>query len=410
LLTHTLWFQTAFAAGSLRHGETAKRGLAPALPNASHHWTFNGASTDGVGGIVGELEGSAKYSDADTIEGGMSLHLPCCDSKVILNDAALKQAFTQHTVSLWFKAVQTGGYRYLYEEGGAVTGFAIRLNGVALEVAVIEGGGGPGNVKFASTGPVAAGKWHHAVAVYNNGEISITLDGSMTATSNTGFGELSKHRNAAAIGSGGLTDYKSDLHFVGMVDDVRIWDSTALTSIQISELYSLSAPGPSDTRPNFLLIVADDMNHDSPGFVGGVAPNVSPNLDKLASESRVFSRAHAADSVCQPSRQAMLSGKYPPNYGSVGFFPMREGTRTAVSSLHDAGYLTANFHKMAHMRPYSSFPWDMTEQNTHLEGRERYGIGRSPTLLGEATKQTIAAAKASYKPFFLVINSADTHR
>jgi len=101
---------------------------------------------------------------------------------------------------------------------------------------------------------------------------------------------------------------------------------------------------------------------------------------------------------------------YPSSYGSVGFWPMQNGTSTAVSRLHDAGYLTATFHKFWHMKPYSSFPWDLTEDNTFLEGKTKGRIGRSPTLLGEATKQTIAAAKSSNKPFFLVVNSADTHK
>lgn len=53
----------------------------------------------------------------------------------------------------------------------------------------------------------------------------------------------------------------------------------------------------------------------------------------------------------------------------------------------------------------------MTERNTDLVGRTKKGvIGRSPTLLGQATKQTVAAAKALDKPFFLVVNSADTHK
>jgi N-sulfoglucosamine sulfohydrolase len=164
-------------------------------------------------------------------------------------------------------------------------------------------------------------------------------------------------------------------------------------------------------RPNFLLIVADDLNFDSVGFMGGVAPNVTPNIDRLAAERQVFTRTYAAVSVWQPSRQAMLSGKYPPNYGSVGFNPMKEGTRTVVTNLRDANYLTASFYKLGHMQPDSSFPWNMTDDNTFIKGRiGTKAIGRAPTLLAEATRATIAAATKANQPFFLVINSADSHR
>jgi len=316
----------------------------------------------------------------------MSLHLPCCDSKLHLSDPSLRDPFVYYTVSLWFCADTLGGSRYVYEEGGVKTGFAVRLNDATLEAAVISGGGGQDNTKTApAPAPILAETWHHAVATYSNGDLSITLDTVSTASVTTGFGEIQQHNNAAAIGSGGLLDSQSALYFEGFVDDVRIFDGVALTNEQISKLYTESVPSTVDNRPNFLLFVADDMNFDSPGFMGGVAPDVSPNLDQLASESIVFSRAYSANSVCQPSRQALLSGMYPPNYGSVGFFPMAEGTPTAVTRLHTDGCLTVAYHKTHHMEPASSFPWDFTERSSPvLAGETKKRIGRSPTLWAQS--------------------------
>ena len=383
-----------------------------ALPDPTHHWTFNdGDATDSIAGIVGVTSGLATFADGVAYEGAKSLHLPCCNSQVVLDDASLKEEFTFYTVSLWFRAEAVGGRRYLYEEGGGVTGLAIRLNEMNLEAAIMEGGGGASGVQaVAAPTPIEVGAWHHAALKYDNGELSITLDGTQSASISTGFADFQSHSHAASIGGGGLVDSSSEVYFEGYVDDVRIFDDLALTSEQIGELFS--PPTPPNTRPNFLLIVGDDVNYDSAGFMGGVAPDVTPTLDALADESRVFIRSHAANSVCQPSRQAMLSGKYPPNYGSVGFFPMREGTPTAVSRLHEAGYLTAGFQKIGHMLPESSFPWDLTEDTPNLlQGKQPgFDIGRSPTFLGEATKQTISHAQAADKPFFLIINSADTHK
>ena len=47
-------------------------------------------------------------------------------------------------------------------------------------------------------------------------------------------------------------------------------------------LHACNNQNDQDTRPNVLLIVADDMIYDSHGFAGGVAPDVTPNLDQLA--------------------------------------------------------------------------------------------------------------------------------
>ena len=84
-------------------------------------------------------------------------------------------------------------------------------------------------------------------------------------------------------------------------------------------LFALSAKGFSQQlvapkkRPNVLLLVADDMNWDSPGCFGGAAPNITPNIDKLASEGIRFFNAHVNISICTPSRSVMLTGLYPLN-------------------------------------------------------------------------------------------------
>ena len=162
-------------------------------------------------------------------------------------------------------------------------------------------------------------------------------------------------------------------------------------------------------RPNFLIIVADDMNYDSPGFAGGVAPDVTPNLDRLARESMLFTKAHVAVSVCQPSRQSMLSGKYPHRYGGVGFFPMAEGTPTVSAQLGKAGYLTAGLNKLWHTLPTEAFAWDLQGDQMDL-GISGHGMGRVPEALALGVTKAIRTAKEQDKPFFIVVNSDDPHR
>jgi Sulfatase/Concanavalin A-like lectin/glucanases superfamily len=397
------------------------------LPVPTHHWPFEEHAVDTVGGIVGQIRGPVGYSTLDHIQGIAALQLNCCAGKVVFNDARLKDEFTNYTVALWFKVdeIVPQRFRYLYEEGGVDYGFAVRIVGSSVQAAVLEGGGR--SVKKVSAGMIKSGQWHHVVATYSNGLLAVFLDGILGNSVETGYGPFGAHVNAS-IGAVGLVHQRTALSLVGLIDDLRIWDGIALTALEVATLYASLSSGvpstapntaPSDApsskgalpRPNFLLIVADDLNFDSVGFMGGVAPNVTPNIDRLARESHVFTRTHSASLVCQPSRQAMLSGKYPPIYGSVDFNPMQVGTRTVVSNLLDDGYLTATFHKFWHMQPYSSFPWTMTEDNSIIRGRTgNKRIGRAPTLLAEATRMTIAAAQRANKPFFLVVNSADSHR
>ena len=76
-------------------------------------------------------------------------------------------------------------------------------------------------------------------------------------------------------------------------------------------------------QPNVLLITADDMNWDAVGAYGCPVEGTTPNLDRLASEGVRFDHAHVTIAVCQPSRSAMMTGRYPHRSGGEGFFRLR---------------------------------------------------------------------------------------
>ncbi|MCG8698792.1 MAG: sulfatase-like hydrolase/transferase [Bacteroidales bacterium] len=66
----------------------------------------------------------------------------------------------------------------------------------------------------------------------------------------------------------------------------------------------------SNAQKNVLLIMADDFNHWLPGI--GYYPDAkTPNINKLAKQGILFSRAYAPSPVCNPSRNAMMSGLRP---------------------------------------------------------------------------------------------------
>ena len=89
---------------------------------------------------------------------------------------------------------------------------------------------------------------------------------------------------------------------------------------------------------NVLLILADDMNYNTIGCFGCPVDNISPNLDKLASEGIRFDNAHVSIAVCQPSRQCIMTGLYPHHNGALGFDPIREDVTTLTEVLRSHGY------------------------------------------------------------------------
>src|ERR1043166_6727710 len=83
---------------------------------------------------------------------------------------------------------------------------------------------------------------------------------------------------------------------------------------------SASPTGFAAERLNVLVITADDLSCDSLGAFGCKLADTSPSLDRLASKGMRFEYAHVVCANCMPSRNALLSGRYPHNNHVEGFY------------------------------------------------------------------------------------------
>ncbi len=155
---------------------------------------------------------------------------------------------------------------------------------------------------------------------------------------------------------------------------------------------------------NVLLITADDMNYSSPGAFGCRIRDITPNIDRLASQGLRFERSHVTVAVCQPSRSVLMTGRYPHRNGAEGFQPIRTDVPTLQERLHEAGYFQGILAKNSHLAPRAKFHWDVYITPDQL------GQGRDPALYHRHSKEFFAAAKAARRPFFLMANSQDPHR
>jgi arylsulfatase A len=64
------------------------------------------------------------------------------------------------------------------------------------------------------------------------------------------------------------------------------------------------------SRPNIIVILADDFGWGSLGCYGAPEALRTPNIDRLAREGRRFTQAYAPGSVCSPTRYGLLTGRY----------------------------------------------------------------------------------------------------
>ena len=68
-----------------------------------------------------------------------------------------------------------------------------------------------------------------------------------------------------------------------------------------------------DNRPNVILVIGEDMGPDLGAY--GCKDAITPNMDRLAREGALFTRAFTHCGVCAPSRSGMVTGIYPLTWG-----------------------------------------------------------------------------------------------
>jgi arylsulfatase A len=85
---------------------------------------------------------------------------------------------------------------------------------------------------------------------------------------------------------------------------------------------SLEPSRAAETRPNIVLIFADDLGINDLGCYGR-KDHHTPNLDRLASQGMRFTCAYTAQPICSPSRAALMTGKCPARLNLTNYLPGR---------------------------------------------------------------------------------------
>ncbi|MBA7524137.1 hypothetical protein ES705_16274 [subsurface metagenome] len=107
---------------------------------------------------------------------------------------------------------------------------------------------------------------------------------------------------------------------------MRLFISTIFYSFLFIHLSLYPLFGQNDpVKPNFVLIVADDLGYADLGFQGS-KQIPTPSIDRLAESGIIFTNGYVSSPVCSPSRAGLITGK---NQVSFGFdnnlFPAQPG-------------------------------------------------------------------------------------
>lgn len=179
----------------------------------------------------------------------------------------------------------------------------------------------------------------------------------------------------------------------------------------VSPTRAESAAAPSSDRPNFVLIIADDIGFRDLGCYGSVNAR-TPRLDELAKESLRLTNAFLTASSCSPSRASIITGRYPHNNGPASELhkPIAWHLPSVTGVLREHGYYTALSGKN-HMS-WSPAPQDAVSPPAAFDQIDN-GVDRDPATKnsgGHAKWVNAIESRPADQPFMLWLASFDAHR
>ncbi len=185
-------------------------------------------------------------------------------------------------------------------------------------------------------------------------------------------------------------------------------------------------------KPHVLFIAVDDLR-TALGCYGDPLVQ-SPNIDRLASQSRVFQRAYCMQAVCGPSRTSLLTGRLPDNTGVWHNRNMFRDTFPDLVTLPqhfmNNGYQAVSLGKIfsGDKRELDPASWSEPEilkqpgwknsvkggtgesgKGTAWEDADVPDEGYSDGKLAALAIDKLASLKASEKPFFLAVGFFKPH-
>jgi len=161
------------------------------------------------------------------------------------------------------------------------------------------------------------------------------------------------------------------------------------------EKYNLFA---SNKKTNFIIFIADDISWDDFGCYGNSQVQ-TPVIDDLAENGIKFNNTYLTASSCSPSRNSILTGRYPHNTGAAELHTQPPLNMVSLPEvLKENGYFTAHSGKW-HMGDYAEKGFDVISRTYDK-------IGNS----GSDDWVNVLQQRPKDKPFFLWYAALDAHR
>jgi len=156
------------------------------------------------------------------------------------------------------------------------------------------------------------------------------------------------------------------------------------------------------TRPNIVIIMADDLDSRQLSCYGGKNLQTK-NIDSLAAEGMKFDQMICSEAMCVPTRASLFTGLYPMHHGSFqNHKPVyHTGLKSICQYLGDQKYTVALTGKDHSTKPVSVFPFQI------IKGFEPNCVAKTDDYELDDIRNFITKKDAN--PFCLFIMSINPH-
>ena len=174
----------------------------------------------------------------------------------------------------------------------------------------------------------------------------------------------------------------------------------------------------SKKRMNILFMLSDDHAVQAISACGSKV-NKTPNIDRIAAEGAVFRESFCCNSICTPSRAAILTGKHSFQNGVLTLQDHFDGSQVTVQKLlQESGYQTAIVGKWhLHTEPTGFDYWKILPGQGNYynpdfitpEGTVRES-GYSADIIADEIIKWLDSGLDSEKPFLAMCHFKAPHR
>ncbi len=178
------------------------------------------------------------------------------------------------------------------------------------------------------------------------------------------------------------------------------------------------AEATSDGPPNILFIMSDDHAYQAISAYGH-GLNETPNIDRIAQEGALFTRATVTNSICAPSRAVLLTGKHSFINGKVdNVQPFNWDQDNFPKLLQSNGYQTALVGKIHLDGLPQGFDYSMVlpgqghyyNPDFLVNGEKKRFEGYVTDITTEYTLKWLDEMRDKDKPFCLLYHQKAPHR